>query len=267
MIRDPSTAIDGDGRDDDETDPGDGACPNPPSRLGSTWHGLTVAGVIGAESDNGQYLAGIDHFARIQPIRIVGCGGTGSDAAEAILWAAGESVPGQPVNRTPADVINLSLGVDTATCGSMLQDAVNAATRIGALVITASGNKNIPSAGGLNACENVLNVGATTVYRTRAPIRTTGRRSTCQRLVDRSGWIPTSATSIRSSRCPTPAFGERRTSSPRSPPAEPALRPRTSPASLRSCSHSAPRSLPNRRRRFFAVRREVSAWMEALRRR
>ncbi len=45
------------------------------------------------------------------PVRALGkCGGSLSDIAEAIRWAAGLQVPGVPANPTPAQVINLSLG-------------------------------------------------------------------------------------------------------------------------------------------------------------
>ena len=113
-------AADGNGRDADPTDPGTswttallamlppdhGLTPGP-----SSWHGTHVAGIIGAASNNGAGIAGVDWNARILPVRVLGRnGGTTSDIVDGIAWAAGLSVPGVPANTTPARVINLSLG-------------------------------------------------------------------------------------------------------------------------------------------------------------
>ncbi len=106
LITSPSISNDGDGRDGDNTDPGD-TCGGVPS----SWHGLHVAGTIGATTDNGLGIAGVDQRARVLPVRALGtCGGWASDIADAIRWAAGLPVPGVPPNPTPAKVLNLSLG-------------------------------------------------------------------------------------------------------------------------------------------------------------
>ena len=166
MIGTPAWANDGGGRDADPSDPGDGTCPGgSPFGGGSSWHGLRVGGVIGAESNNGQFLAGVDHAARIQPIRAIGCDGGAIDLADSIRWAAGGTVPGVAANTTPAKVINVSLGLPS--CDAYLQSAIDAATNLGSLVITSAGNSNVAAAG-IASCNNVLVVGASTVYRTRA---------------------------------------------------------------------------------------------------
>ena len=54
--------------------------------------------------------------ARVLPVRVLGkCYGDDADTADAIMWAAGLPVPGVPRTRTPAHVINLSLG-DPGPC-------------------------------------------------------------------------------------------------------------------------------------------------------
>jgi serine protease len=69
FVSDALKSGDGDGRDVDPTDPGDG--------LGSdfsSWHGTHVAGIIGAKS-NSLGISGIAPYAKIQPIRGFGCAG------------------------------------------------------------------------------------------------------------------------------------------------------------------------------------------------
>ncbi len=142
-------AADGNGRDADATDPGDylddallaqlppdhGLSPSP-----SSWHGTHVAGTIGAASNNGVGVAGVDWSARILPVRVLGrAGGTTSDIVDGIAWAVGLPVPGVPANPTPARIINLSLG-GSGTCSAAFQDAVNRVRAAGAIVIAAAGN-------------------------------------------------------------------------------------------------------------------------------
>ena len=111
---------DGDGRDGDPSDPGDWTEANDEFCYGegtdhpfepSSWHGTHVAGIIAAEADNGIGITGIAPRVKIQPVRALGrCGGYDSDILDGILWASGGTVDGVPRNRTPADVVNLSLG-------------------------------------------------------------------------------------------------------------------------------------------------------------
>src|SRR6185503_13706340 len=94
---------DGDGRDPDPSDPGDGGC----GEL-SSWHGTHVAGTIGAKSNNGLGVTGINWSSKLQHVRVLGvCGGSLSDMTDAIRWAAGLSVPDVPLNPTPAKVLNM----------------------------------------------------------------------------------------------------------------------------------------------------------------
>ena len=142
-------AADGNGRDADATDPGDylddtllaelppdhGLISGP-----SSWHGTHVAGTIGAASNNGLGVSGVDWSARILPVRVLGrAGGTTSDIIDGIAWAAGLAVPGVPANPTKARVINLSLG-GGGTCSAAFQDVVNRVRAAGAIVVAAAGN-------------------------------------------------------------------------------------------------------------------------------
>ena len=99
FVSDPAMARDGDGRDGDASDPGDDC------GAGSSWHGTFVAGQIGAVSDDGEGIAGVDWAARLLPVRVLGaCGGYSSDIADGIRWAAGLPVPGVPDNPHPAQL-------------------------------------------------------------------------------------------------------------------------------------------------------------------
>lgn len=153
------------GRDNDPADPGDATVDNEcgagePGE-DSSWHGLSVAAVIAAESDNNRDIAGIDFHARVLPVRVLGkCGGNLSDVADAIRWAVGMPVSGVPQNPNPADVINLSLS-GAGACSTQEQDAINAAVNRGAVVVVAAGNEggSVQDVSPAN-CRNVIVVGA-----------------------------------------------------------------------------------------------------------
>ncbi|MEA2080738.1 MAG: S8 family serine peptidase [Pseudomonadota bacterium] len=171
FITDVATANDGDGRDPDPTDPGDWAdvgdpCYDPDDLTvnNSSWHGLAVAGVMVAESDNLIDIAGIDFAARLLPVRVLGkCGGAVSDVIDAIRWAAGlpvAGIPDIPDNPTPADVINLSLS-GVGSCSFEEQAAINDAVNAGAVVVVAAGNEATDVATISPAsCDNVVTVAA-----------------------------------------------------------------------------------------------------------
>ncbi len=144
---------DGDGRDVDPTDPGDGFGAD-----ASSWHGTHVAGIIGAKSD-GVGISGIAPLTKIQPIRVLGVQGEGSsiDLALAIRWAAGQDLNGFvvagetladiPINKTPAKVINMSMAFQpdagtsqVAPCPYFVQQAVDYAQSKGVTLVAAAGN-------------------------------------------------------------------------------------------------------------------------------
>ena len=165
FITDTTTAQDGDGRDADPSDPGDYGC----NGSASSWHGTHVAGTIGAASNNGTGVAGINWLSKIQPVRVLGrCGGYTSDIADAMRWSAGIAVAGVPVNVTPSRVLNLSLG-GSGICGTTYQNAINDVIARGTVVVVAAGNSNVDAANASPAnCSGVVAVGATTRSGARA---------------------------------------------------------------------------------------------------
>lgn len=166
MISDSAIGNDGDGRDSDPSDPGDGTrfgeCRFLSPARNSSWHGTHVAGTIAAVTNNGIGVAGIAYNAQIVPVRVLGrCGGFTSDIADGIIWAAGGNVAGVPTNPNPAQVLNISLGGESA-CNTTTQNAINTARSLGATVIVAAGNSN-QNAGNFNpaSCDGVIAVAAT----------------------------------------------------------------------------------------------------------
>ncbi|MEW9583222.1 S8 family serine peptidase [Paraburkholderia sp. DGU8] len=129
------------------------------------WHGTHVAGIMGAMTNNSNGIAGIAPGARIVPVRSMDACGRGamSNVAEGIVWAAGGSVPGAPVNPYPAKVINVSVSVG-GTCDRTLQSAIADATSRGAIVVAAAGNdnKDVSSSAPAN-CRNVISVAGTSL--------------------------------------------------------------------------------------------------------
>lgn len=179
FISDIFTANDGNARDPDPTDPGDAVLadecnPGDPA-TNSSWHGLSVASIMVAESDNMIDMAGIDFAARLLPVRVLGrCGGDVSDVADAIRWAAGLSIAGIPDNPTPARVINLSLS-GAGGCSPVEQSAIDAAVNAGAVVVVSAGNEDVDVATQSPAnCNNVLAIGATLIDGSRAPYTNSG---------------------------------------------------------------------------------------------
>lgn len=170
MITDPGTANDGDGRDNDPTDPGDAAGPNecfpgsPP--LPDSWHGTHVAGTVGVGvTNNNLGVAGVNWNVGVLPVRVLGkCGATTADINDAIRWAAGLPVPGVPANPTPARVINMSLGTPPGvpcSASPSTQAAINDAVAAGAAVVVAAGNDAVDASQVLPAsCDNVITVAA-----------------------------------------------------------------------------------------------------------
>ncbi|MHB8376043.1 MAG: S8 family serine peptidase [Dehalococcoidia bacterium] len=93
-------------------------------------HGTFVAGVIAAAA-NGTGIVGVARGVRIMPVKVLDCYGAGDSVATArgILYAA----------RNGARVINLSLG--GLQDAQVVRDAIDEATRDGALVVAAAGNQ------------------------------------------------------------------------------------------------------------------------------
>jgi len=166
FIIDTHVANDGNGRDADPSDPGDwvaaNECGNGNQKSNSSWHGTHTAGTIGAKSNNGLGVAGINWNSKILPVRVLGkCGGYDTDIVDGLRWAAGLAVSGVPANANPAKVANLSLGGNGA-CSSTWQNAINDVVAAGMVVAVAAGNSNSDASGFTPAsCNGVITVAAT----------------------------------------------------------------------------------------------------------
>ena len=209
FISDPASSNDGNGRDNDASDPGDGTsdgeCGDGAPGEASSWHGTFVSGIIAANTNNGAGIAGLNWNANILPVRVLGkCGGTFEDIIAGMLWAAGMPVAGAPPNPNPARVINMSLGGATP-CAQALQDGINLALAQGVVITVAAGNESDNASDSAPAnCSGVITVGASTRAGDRASYPTSANGSTCRR---RAATAATSATWCY--RCPTTAPPDR----------------------------------------------------------
>jgi serine protease len=181
FVSDPASSNDGNGRDNDASDPGDGTadgeCGDGVPGESSSWHGTFVSGIIAANSNNGDGIAGLNWNARILPVRVLGkCGGTFEDITAGVLWAAGLPVVGAPPNPNPARVINMSLGGATP-CAQSLQDAINLVLAQGVVITVAAGHESNNASDSAPAnCSGVITVGASTREGDRASYSNFGLR-------------------------------------------------------------------------------------------
>lgn len=157
-----TTAIsnDGDGRDTNYADPGDGGDCGA-GYYDDSWHGTHVAGTALASANNGTGVVGVNWNAGLVTARVLGvCGGDFVDIMSGAAWAAGgsiDNVPDLPVTSR-ASVINLSLG-GTGACSSFEQDALNYIDGFGAVVVVAAGNAGSVVDSPAN-CPSAIAVGA-----------------------------------------------------------------------------------------------------------
>lgn len=165
MITDTFVSNDGNGRDNDPSDPGDwntaNQCAQGDPASNSSWHGTHVAGTVAAVGNNGTGVIGVAYGAKVQAVRVLGrCGGYTSDIADGMIWASGGSVPNLPANPTPAKVLNLSLG-GSGACDATSQAAINSARSRNATVVIAAGNSNVNVSNASPAnCSGVIAVAA-----------------------------------------------------------------------------------------------------------
>lgn len=163
------------GRNSDASDPGDyvsqadidggtlGSGCDATDIGNSSWHGTRVSGLIAAAANNGLGMAGVAWGVKILPVRVLGkCGGFDSDIMDGMLWAAGITVAGLPVNPNPAKVLNLSLG-GTGACGTtgtgaLYRSVINQVIAKGATVVVAAGNSEGQAVGIPGNCPGVVTV-------------------------------------------------------------------------------------------------------------
>ncbi len=98
-------------------------------------HGTHCAGIIGAEGDNGEGIAGINWHVKIMPLKFLGRGGFGSvdDAIEAINYAIDRKEHGVNIR-----IISASWG--STQKSKALEDTIRAAGDAGILFVAAAGN-------------------------------------------------------------------------------------------------------------------------------
>lgn len=113
-------------------------------------HGTAVAGILGAQANNGIGIAGVGGSVSLIPLRVLNAQdvGTTSDLAAAIVYAVDHD----------AQIINLSLGGPNPS--STLEAAVNYAQSHGVILIAAAGNSGIESVLFPAAYQGVISVGA-----------------------------------------------------------------------------------------------------------
>jgi len=145
---------------DEDTDPADG-----------DGHGTHVTGIMVANRDNGEGIAGVAPDARVMPIRVLDDNGEGlaSDAIKGIDYAIDHG----------AHVINLSLGDFLPLQSTLFEDpaysdALERAVAKGIVVVIAAGNNGLPK------CENpevpgIVCVGAVDSRGTRSSFSSYGQ--------------------------------------------------------------------------------------------
>jgi subtilisin family serine protease len=113
----------------------DPSCPAG-SVIDDNGHGTHVAGLIGANGNNGQGVAGVAFGVRILPVKSLDCTGAGllSDVASGVTWATDHG----------ARIINISLGSSSAQ--QALRSAIQYAVAHNVLVVAAAGNCGMTSA-------------------------------------------------------------------------------------------------------------------------
>lgn len=124
---------------------------NPTLTTDACPHGTHVTGIAAASGNNGIGVAGVTWGANVMPVRVLdGCSGFVSDLATGIIWAADNG----------ADVLNMSLQYYNLTTAQSqdLQNAVNYAHGLGAVLAAAAGNSNLGGPGVVAYPARLVNV-------------------------------------------------------------------------------------------------------------
>ncbi|MDP3275764.1 MAG: S8 family serine peptidase [Deltaproteobacteria bacterium] len=158
---------------------------NNDSNIDVNGHGTHVAGTVGASSNNATGVAGVAWLNPLVNLRVLGpMGGSNEDIANAIRYAAGQSVTlgnGQTIQRmTPLRVVNLSLGppngmcVDTIRPSEAMASVVREALAAGVNLVFAAGNDNCNVISSWAAIPGVITVASVGPGSTRAPYSNAG---------------------------------------------------------------------------------------------
>lgn len=121
-------------------------------------HGTHIAGIISANTNNNEGIAGITWYNKIMPIKVLDQSGAGTlfDVAEGIFWAADHG----------AKVINLSLGNYAES--EYLHDAIKYAYSKDIVLVAAAGNDNIEDLGYPASYPEVMGIAALDSYQQKA---------------------------------------------------------------------------------------------------
>jgi subtilisin family serine protease len=153
FIADPSSAGDGDGRDGDPTDEGDG--------FGGmhSFHGTHIGGTIGAVTNNEVGVAAVCWNVRLLHLRGLGRrGGTDFDLAEAVRYAARLTNVTGLLPSEAARVVNMSFG--RSGFSPTMESACSAAREAGVVLVAAAGNDTSGDFFTPAGYASVINVGA-----------------------------------------------------------------------------------------------------------
>jgi serine protease len=133
------------------------------------FHGTFTAGIIGADTGNGQGIAAVAPDARILVVKVLDNKGSGydSDVASGIRWAVDNG----------AQVINVSIGPDIGVVLSLtsnIPDALHYAATHDVAVAVAAGNSSLPLGAYQGVGADALVVGALGPDATIAPYSNNG---------------------------------------------------------------------------------------------
>ena len=165
---------------------GDGIDPDPIEPVirhpDQGYHGTHVAGTIGAETNNGQGVAGVTWRGKIMPLRALNPrgGGNSYDLAQAIYYAAGLANNSRSLPSRRADIINMSIGLLGGKCESKriraLENAIKQALDSGVHVVVAAGNDNCDEPEPMSTIDGVITVSAVDENRRKARFSNYGRK-------------------------------------------------------------------------------------------
>ncbi|MBC7363578.1 MAG: peptidase S8 [Candidatus Aminicenantes bacterium] len=103
------------------------------------WHGTHVSGIVAAETNNAEGIAGVAWYCKILPGKIISAAGEGDYdwLIEALIWAADFEQNGKKVG-----VINMSIGGDQPSLA--LEEALEYCFNKGIVLVASTGNDGGP---------------------------------------------------------------------------------------------------------------------------
>lgn len=151
------------------TEPGEGEGPidDPHTVPGGNTHGTHVAGTIGAVTDNGSGVAGVNWNVDVMPVKVLGANGSSTTAGilEGLIWVTGYDDPayGGWVNTNIPRVVNMSLGGNhLEPCPEPMDDLFAELASLRITTVVSAGNSGLPFDTYFpSSCPSVITVGAT----------------------------------------------------------------------------------------------------------